>query len=84
MLTLRYLALRPLTGEFGPVMAGAEFDVPAQWQKRYVELEQRGVVRRVYESPVKPRAEIIDAIKAIVGYENKAIVPEQNKKARRK
>lgn len=68
---MKYKANRPLTGDYGTVKPGQVFEVPEHMVKKMLPLEAKGIIQRHRE----PRA-----IKAYTVYENKAIMPAQNKK----
>jgi len=68
---MKFIANRPLRGDYGSVVPGEVFDVPELLVKKFQVLEGKGIVRRYRE----PR----QAAPFAVTYQNKAVVPSQVK-----
>lgn len=62
----------------GRVEAGGSFSVDQSQAKRLRKLESKGLVIRQHPTVIhKAAVATIDHLKMLVGYENKAIVPEE-------
>lgn len=85
---MKFRALRPLFGDFGPggapalVGSGGVFEVPDCFLRRFLPLERRGLIAR--EAPARQpgrRSYVIYQPAATAPPENAAIMPAENKNA---
>lgn len=64
----------------GRVEAGGAFEVDPSQAKRLHKLESKGLIIRHHPTVIhRAAAATIDHLKMLVGYENKAIVPEESR-----
>lgn len=60
----------------GRVEAGSQFTISDHHAKQLVRLESKGLIVRHHATPIhRAAAAAVDGLKALVGYENKAIAP---------